>query len=37
MCETPLFYIEIMTILDIQAIVMFRLATTLCECGGTQM
>ncbi len=35
MCEAPLFSTETMAILDIQPIVMFRLATTLCECGRT--
>ncbi len=35
MCEAPLFFIEKMDILYIQPMVMFCLATTLCECGGT--
>jgi hypothetical protein len=35
MCEAPLFSTKTTAILNIQPIVMFHLATTLCECGGT--
>jgi hypothetical protein len=34
-CETSLFYVETMAISSIQLAVVFHLATTLCESGGT--